>query len=76
MHRLSQRILSLLMILGLTLGSFRGYVALFDENREEPRQIFPYQLSTLPPADQIALEKGIPVRSEKELQHLLEDFLS
>ena len=76
MHRLSQRILSLLMILGLTLGSFRGYVALFDENREEPRQVFPYQISTLPPADQVALEKGIPVRSEKELQHLLEDFLS
>ena len=76
MHKLSQRILSLLMILGLTLGSFRGYVALFDENREEPRQVFPYQLSTLPPADQVALEKGIPVRSEKELQHLLEDFLS
>ena len=76
MHRLSQRILSLLMILGLTLGSFRGYVALFDENREEPRQVFPYQISTLPPADQVALEKGIPVRSQKELQHLLEDFLS
>lgn len=76
MHILSQRILSLLMILGLTLGSFRGYVALFDENREEPRQVFPYQISTLPPADQVALEKGIPVRSEKELQHLLEDFLS
>ena len=76
MHRLSQRILSLLMILGLTLGSFRGYVALFDENREEPRQVFPYRISTLPPADQVALEKGIPVRSQKELQHLLEDFLS
>ena len=76
MHRLSQRILSLLMILGLTLGSFRGYLALFDENQEEPRQVFPYRISTLPPADQVALEKGIPVRSEKELQHLLEDFLS
>ena len=76
MHRISQAVCSWLLVLGLTLGSFRGYVALFDENQEEPRQVFPYRISTLPPADQVALEKGIPVRSEKELQHLLEDFLS
>ena len=76
MHRLSQRILPLLMTLGLTLGSFRGYVALFEEENEKPRQVYPYQIHMLPPADQVALEKGIPVRSEKELQHLLEDFLS
>ena len=76
MHRITQRILPLVLSLGFILGSFRGYVALFDENREEPRQVFPYRISTLPPADQVALEKGIPVRSEKELQHLLEDFLS
>lgn len=76
MHRLSQRILPLLFSLALTLGSFRGYVALFEDDSQEPRQVYPYRIQSLPPADQIALEEGIPVRSEKELQHLLEDFLS
>ena len=76
MHRITQRILPLVLTLGFILGSFRGYVALFEEERTEPLQIFPYSVSTLPAADQAALEKGIPVRSEKHLHHLLEDFLS
>ena len=76
MHRLSQRTFPWLLVLGLVLGSCRGYVALYEEGKEEPRQVFPYQVRSLPPADQAALEKGIPIRSEKELQHLLEDFLS
>ena len=76
MHRITQRILPLVLSLGFILGSFRGYVALFDEESPEPRQVFPYQLAALPPADQEALEQGIPVRSEKHLHHLLEDYLS
>jgi hypothetical protein len=60
----------------MTLGSFRGFLALFQDDRPEPRQIYPLKISSLPPADQQALERGIPVRSEKQLQHLLEDFLS
>lgn len=76
MHRIIQRILPLVLSLGLCLGSYRGYVALFDEEDPEPRQIYPYQVATLPAADQAALEKGIPVRSEKHLHHLLEDYLS
>lgn len=76
MHILSQRILPLMLTLGFLLGSFRGYLALFDEGDPEPRQVYPYKIAALPPADQDALEKGIPVRSEKQLQHLLEDYLS
>lgn len=76
MHRISQRACSWLLILGLTLGSFRGFLALFEDGKEEPRQIYPCRVTSLPPADQQALTAGIPVRSEKELQHLLEDFLS
>ena len=76
MHRLFHRFLPVLLSLGLILGSFRGYVALFEEDKQEPRQVFPYRTDSLPPVDQLALEKGIPVLNEKVLQHLLEDFTS
>ena len=76
MHRLIHRFLTVLLSLGLILGSFRGYVALFEEGKKEPRQVFPYRTETLPLADQVALNKGIPVLNEKALQHLLEDFTS
>ena len=76
MHRLFHRFLPVLFALGLILGSFRGYVALFEEGKSEPRQIFPYKTETLPPVDQQSLEQGIPVLNEKVLQHLLEDFTS
>ena len=73
---LTQRIRSLLLALYLVLGSWKGYVALFQQGKSEPRQIFPTQVSSLPEADQQALEEGIIVRSDKKLQQLLEDYLS
>jgi len=73
---MKQRIFSLLMALYLVLGTWKGYVALFQQGKSEPRQIFPTQVSSLPPADQQALEEGIVVRSGKKLQQLLEDYLS
>jgi len=76
MHRLSQRFLPVLMALGLILGTCRGYLALYEEDQDEPRLVYPCRVETLPPSDQAALAEGIPVRSEKELAHLLEDFLS
>ena len=45
-----------LLALYLLLGSWKGYLALFEKGKEEPRQIFPCQISTLPEADQAALE--------------------
>jgi hypothetical protein len=66
----------MIAILSLILGSWKGYVALFEKGAEEPRQVFPYRTESLPPVDQQALEKGIPVLNEKVLQHLLEDFTS
>lgn len=71
-----RRAFTLLLLLSMTLGCFRGYLALFDKGAAEPRQIFPCQVSTLPEADRVSLEKGIPVRTEEELNRLLEDFLS
>lgn len=71
-----QTLLSALLAFYVILGSWEGYVALFDKGKEEPRQIFPCPVSSLPIADQSALEKGIIVRNQRDLQQLLEDYLS
>lgn len=76
MNMLWKRPASLLLALYLLLGSWKGYVALFENGKEEPRQIFPCPVSTLPEADQQALEQKIPVRNERDLQQILEDYLS
>ena len=73
---IKQRTCSLFLALYLILGTWKGYIALFQQGKSEPRQIFPTQVSSLPEADQLALEKGIVVRSDKKLQQLLEDYLS
>lgn len=72
----SRRILSAVLLLYVILGSWKGYVALFEENADEPRQIFPCRVISLPEADQKALEEGILVRNERDLNQLLEDYLS
>ena len=69
------RLLCILLAMYL-LGNLRGYLALWKEDRPEPFQIFPLDISDLPEADRKALEQGIPARSETELSSLLEDFLS
>lgn len=68
--------ISALLALYLLLGSWKGYVALFEKGAEEPRQIFPCPVSTLPEADQQALEQKIPIRNDRDLQQILEDYLS
>ena len=71
-----KRILTAMLALYVILGSWKGYVAIFEKGETEPRQIFPTQVTSLPPADQQALEKGIIVRNERDLNQLLEDYLS
>ena len=70
------RYLSILFALMFLLGNYKGYLALWKEDREDPVQIFPLQVSSLPEQDQSALDRGITARSETELSSLLEDFLS
>lgn len=71
-----RKFFSLILLLYVVLGTWRGYIALFDRDAAEPRQIFPNPVSSLPPADQAALEKGIVIRNDRALQQLLEDYLS
>ena len=76
MNILWKRCFPLLAALYLLLGSWKGYVALFEKGAEEPRQIFPCPVDSLPEADQIALEQKIPIRNPRDLQKALEDYLS
>ena len=71
-----KRSFSFLLALYLMLGSWKGYVALFEKGKEEPRQIFPCQVEALPEEDQKALEERIPIRNQRDLQQALEDYLS
>jgi hypothetical protein len=73
---LKKRLFSFLIALHLLLGSWKGYVALFEKGREEPRQIFPCPVDSLPEADQQALKEKIPIRNARDLQQALEDYLS
>ena len=65
-----------MLALYLILGSWKGYVALFRGNDEEPWQIFPTAVAALPEADRTKLEEGIIIRSDAALQEILEDYLS
>mgnify|MGYP003292609032 CR=1 FL=1 len=67
---------SIIAVLSLMLGSWKGYVALFEKGSDEPTQIFPCPVDSLPPADQAALEEGIPIRNQRDLQEIMEDYLS
>ena len=71
-----QRLFSTLLALTLVLGTWKGYVALFEAGQAEPRQIFPTTAASLPEQDRLALEEGITIRNEMQLQQLLEDLLS
>lgn len=65
-----------LMLLGFTLGCHKGYLALWRDGYPDPYQVYPYKAALLPPEDQQLLEEGIHVPGERELQQVLEDYLS
>ena len=73
---MKKRLLSSLLALYVVIGTWKGYVALYDQGAGEPKQIFPCPVEALPESDQKALEEGILVRNQRDLQQLLEDYLS
>ena len=71
-----RRILCPALLLGLLLGVHEGRIALWVQGQSQPLQVFPYSAASLPDADYLALEKGIPIESRDQLNQLLEDYLS
>ena len=71
-----KRYFSMIAALTLILGSWKGYVALFEKGASEPTQVFPCPVDSLPPADQQKLENGIVIRNQRDLQRIMEDYLS
>ncbi len=71
-----RKLLQGFLLLYFILGSWKGYLALYEKDAQEPRQIYPKLVETLPESDQLALEEGIPVRNQRRLDQLLEDYLS
>ncbi len=71
-----KRLALLILLSGVTLGTFRGYVALWHGGCPQPETVYPYPAALLPPEDQRALAEGIPVESPEALARLLEDYLS
>ncbi|MBR4289175.1 MAG: BofC C-terminal domain-containing protein [Oscillospiraceae bacterium] len=70
------RYVYLTLLFGFLLGISDGYITLWRDGSTQPLQVFPYQAQMLPEADQLALEKGIRIDSQQELDQLLEDYLS
>lgn len=66
----------LILLLGYTLGVFRGNIALWNGSDPIPIRTFPYSIDSLPPADRQALSQGIRVEDYDCLLRLLEDYLS
>jgi len=66
----------LALILTIILGTHKGFLALWRTGEEAPLRVFPLAAASLPPADQQMLARGIPIESQDQLNHLLEDYLS
>ena len=58
------------------LGVFEEKLALFVGKSQYPNTVYDFFIRNLPPEDRERLFEGIPVSSEKELESLLEDFMS
>lgn len=63
-----------IVMLGFLLGIHNGRVALWKEPDPEPRKVFPYPVTMLPQDIQQALQEGIYIESETDLERLLENF--
>ncbi len=59
-----------------TVGVWEGKLALFETTADFPVKLYDVAITALPPEEQQRLRAGIPVRSDGELQALLEDYTS
>lgn len=60
--------------IGFVLGESNGHLALYRENSTKPYRILEMETYLLSEADLQALQEGIVVETEEELERLLEDW--
>ncbi len=70
------RILYCILLMTFFIGSYRGYVAVWENNCTEPFKVFPYCIRFFPEEDRKLLENRIPAGTSEELTSLLEDLIS
>ena len=66
----------LCLILGLFLGTYQGYLAIWNDGKCKPASVLSCRVDMLPREDQKILKEGIPISSSDELNKLLQDYLS
>ena len=67
---------AMLLLAAFLLGFRDGRLTLWREGCDRPEQIYDIREDSLPPADRLALRRGIRVESREELWKLLENYLS
>lgn len=60
----------------LYLGVHNGNLALYRQGHKVPVQVYSVPVSIFPKEDQTLLTAGIPIESQKQLNELLEAYLS
>ena len=74
MNRTIRKLLSPALALGFLLGIHEGRVALWRDGEPRPEQIYDIRTDTLPPADRLALSRGIRAESREKVWLLLENY--
>ena len=72
----ARQLLHYILLASFLIGIHNGRIAVWQSEDPEPIAILPYSADLLPPADRIALEKGIWLNSREDLTRFLEDFCS
>ena len=67
---------AMILLAGFLLGLHDGRLTLWRDGTAHPEQIYDIRADTLPPADRLALSRGIRVESREELWEILENYLS
>ena len=76
MNRRPRNQIAMLLLLSFLLGLRDGRLTLWREGEDHPEQIYDIREDSLPPADRVALRKGIRVENREELWTILENYLS
>ena len=69
-------ILYCIITLAFLLGTYQGYVELWEGEDPLPVKVFPYSVKLFPEEDRQILEDGIRIRDLPELAARIEDLIS